>query len=287
MTVTRISSDLRAAAGIRRRSGVCLILIALAIDATAAAGTPKVAAESYTATELNLASWQIRALGKLRASGSLCWIRGDGGEIRLEVAAWPGSEPPESPLSVLLEREGEGWTMTSASSDAEDTDRPLVKPWGAEWRNVHPQVAAVATAIVDAMEGDQAVEPSAQDGVLTMPSARDGRSGWRRPGSLRRAARRIELPAEWDPGARADNRGEARGKLRSDLVERGRGRGAAAEILDLSWERSETETPCLRIVSSRRTGELRLERHSSLLVRHPGWETFVPIWTLGELLELQ
>ena len=74
--------------------------------------------------------------------------------------------------------------------------------------------------------------------------------------------------------------------FRTAQAARGRGRGGPGETLHLVWEAEAGQGPVLAVRSSRRPGGLRLEKLRCLAVRFPAPETFVPLWSLRELLDL-
>jgi hypothetical protein len=242
----------------------------------------------YEETALHLSDWSIRAWGSERAAGAACWVRGEGGALRVEIAVRTAA----APLEALLAQRGEGWTLIVAPSGSNGTDArsspSLFKPWDAGWREVRASVGRTATTIVDRL--DAAVRRSPDCGPQIEPPrdrrrSRPAGAGWRRPGRRRRSVRELAIVRGWHSETGSAEIGGSPQGLRAQLVARGRGRGGADEILELSWRCPEDEAPYLRISSTRRSGDLRIAIPSSFNVRIAIPEAFIPIWPLGDLLE--
>ena len=82
--------------------------------------------------------------------------------------------------------------------------------------------------------------------------------------------------------------GTVHAKFRSEQIARGHGRGGLGEVLRLSWS-ADTEAAAgwsLEVRSTRRFGSLTIQPLGAQSVRYPLLETFVPLWSLQDLLAL-
>ncbi len=150
----------------------------------------------------------------------------------------------------LLERIGRGWTaVLGAGAD------PLVAPWGQEWSRLEAPLAAGLGTLAAAL----AAPPGPTLRTRTRTAA---------------PVRTVILPPA-DPAP----------SFRAAQTARGRGRGGPGETLHLVWAEAADRSPVLAVRSSRRPGGLRLGELRCLPVRFPAPETFVPLWTLRELLD--
>jgi len=85
-----------------------------------------------------------------------------------------------------------------------------------------------------------------------------------------------------DPGGRR----EPNSTFRENLTQRGLGRGGAREIVCLDWPNGGVAGgPWLIASSSRRSGKLQISEPLRLPVRFAYPESFLPIWSLGDLLQ--
>ncbi|MFO7652473.1 MAG: hypothetical protein R6X25_01510 [Candidatus Krumholzibacteriia bacterium] len=281
---------------------VCALALAVAAGPVTAASQqlpqPPATTTPDTATApdgepalLHHAVWEAGVLGRT-VSGRAAWLRGRAGELRLEILAEPRDGRADHGAAhvtdELLRRQGEGWTFTASGTEAVTAggDGPLLKPWGARWREAPAALATLLEQVVERVEAGPPVPDPRRDGERRT-------AGWRRPGLTATGAARVELPRlspemavavptddEAPPPLRAP-----RGCLRRDLVQRGRGRGADAEIVTFRWAGGQIGEPRLVVTSSRRTGSVALRHRGAQPVRHPGWETFVPVWPLADLIE--
>lgn len=150
----------------------------------------------------------------------------------------------------LLDRHGHGWTaVVGAGAD------PLVAPWGREWSPLEAPLAAGLATLARAL----AAPPGPQARTRSRAAA---------------PVRTVTLPPV-DPAP----------SFRTAQAARGRGRGGPGETLHLVWLGTADRRPVLAVRSSRRPGGLRLGELRCLPVRFPVPETFVPLWSLRELLD--
>lgn len=150
----------------------------------------------------------------------------------------------------LLDRSGHGWTaVLGAGAD------PLVAPWGREWSRLEAPLAAGLATLARALAAPPGPPVRTRNGAAT-------------------PVRTVALPPA-DPAP----------SFRAAQAARGRGRGGPGEILHLVWLTAADRSPVLAVRSSRRPGGLRLGELRCLPVRFPVPETFVPLWSLRELLD--
>ena len=223
--------------------------------------------------------------------GSVCWIQGPDGSLRVEVRLGPagGARPAagvllDGPplLAPLLTRTGEGWTLILGPAGT-----GTLNAWGRPWRHAPAGLAQMARLITAA--SGRTGDPGAGAGFRSL-------AGGHRPGALvrprvlppappaadRNKVWRYQL-ASLDPGIDAD--GGASG-FRAGMTARGRGTGGAGEIVALRRYRvAGGEGFALAVTSSRRPGELRLDPARAMAVEPPVPEVFLPLWPLAEFYE--
>jgi hypothetical protein len=288
--------------------GGLALLIALAWREAPAQATPG-EDTAWPTTRLGTALWSIDVWGH-HAGGALCWLEGEPGELRVEIGVLPTGDPRDSWLADLLARRGDGWTLTAASGTADRSPAYLLKPWGRPWRRLPGGAADALREIVATLDAGPLDRERGAFAAFPRPAPDRPRTrGWRRPGR-RDDRRHIEIPPlRFDPAA-ADSsdaagdraavqvpgdgggtppdpvasRARDSGALRRSLVARGRGRGGAGELLALAWSTGKSGAWVLRVASSRRPGAVVLRPRGGRDVRYPGWEAFVPVWALAELL---
>lgn len=248
---------------IRSRRGLLPLVLALwAGAATAGTGDPE--------TSLCSVAWEAGFLGRA-LGGSACWLADDRGNLRLEIRSDEGAGPAAGravPLAPLLDWRGRGWTLVLDAGG-----RGTANAWQEPWRPLEPAVgrplAAVATQVSLAPGAGSLL---AVGRPLVAPRFR------REAGRAAPLRRRLQLPADG-----------AAPSFRATFRERGEGRGARAETLELAWSDPAAWLAgggTLEIRSSRRPGRLRLSGYSSRRVGYFDPETFAPFWPLREVLDL-
>jgi len=238
-------------------------------------------------SRLLFTNWRATAYSH-RAGGTVCWLEGEDGSLRMEVRQGragfePGLAPDRGifPADVipLLTREGEGWTLVLGPDDT-----GTLNSWGQEWRKPPTGLARlvrlVTTVMVQYPHGVPATEavtqfPVKQDPGLiprpvfraeTVPAAGSGET-WR--------YQMASLDPEVDQPSSTDS-------FRTRMSARGRGTGGSREVVSLTWTGNAAKTGFgVRVRSSRRPGTLELDPLDSQVVATPVPEFFLPLWPMA------
>ncbi len=241
-----------------RRGLTCLVLLSLLAAPPLRAADP----DGSVVGRLRSVAWEFGVWGRTYV-GTACWLDGEDGRWRLEVATGEGV----GTARLLDQSAADGWTVLAV-----DAGQAYLQPWRDKLETLGPERAARVLAILRLAAGG--TDLAALDGlgvdVSPGPAARPPRLPW---GESRNGSS-TTLRLEWRPGDCSD--------LRTILETRGRGRGGAGE----TWRVDDGPDGEVRIASSRRAGRLFLRPLPSRPVRYQPDEVFVPIWTLGEVLDL-
>ena len=245
---------------------------------------------------LHVAGWRVTVFGE-RAHGVACWIAGADTALRLEILALSDEvtvadeNDQRRRLTTLLARDGDGWTYARAGRDLPG----LLNRWGERWRTVSPDLARLLQVIsLTLSAGPPAVDP--RGSAVADPDGDDRPSvdRWRvaAPGRHRSPEPLVKLGGDlWlaEPGGEAADPTEAKNSVpwRRDLVARGRGRGGLAEVVTLAWvtPADASARTQLAVRSVRRTGTLYLWPLAAEPVLYPAVETFLPLWSLQQILD--
>jgi len=235
---------------------------------------------------LTSTNWSASVLSH-HAGGSVCWVMGDDGSVRVEVLLDPeGSgddgdqtgSGTEVNLDHLMTWTGDGWTLV-LGPDGNGT----LNGWGKEW----DQVPADLSQVVRLVTGSMRKFPN---GPVDFPFAKSirptrGNAGIPRPGMLGSGATgeagedvwRYQVTPSDAPG------------FRKRMTARGRGAGGVGEVLILRWRRPEGQEGQdgygLSVGSSRRPGTLHLDPPRNLTVKTPDPEVFLPLWPLSQFFD--
>jgi len=225
-----------------------------------------------------------------QAHGTACWLPGGNGALRCEIRRNIADEAPEdTTLAPLLRRGGQGWTLTAAGPGT-----GTLQAWGEPWREANRRMLQFGRVLTLVLVPQQTSLDSLA-GLATRSLSRT-RVSTPRPRWLAAAPQpgegetdlRLELTTS--PVSTADHEpvaGMVSAPLfRRQLEARGRGRGGPAEILNLHWPRAPDSRGrrWIRITSSRRPGRLEITVPVEIIVTYPKPETFLPLWSLAELL---
>lgn len=232
---------------------------------------------------LRAVCWRGWALGE-SAAGSACWLRDDGGALRVEIARHGDGEACARPAwGRLLLRGGQGWTCLA------DGERGgVLMAWGGRLEEFAPALALRLHVLAILLEAGPRWEQTELDGRgRWLPAARRYRQP-RQPMAIASTA-----AAARDGGGRrlalscTAAAGDARGSSsRRRLEARGRGAGGDGEIWTLRTANAGDLAGALRIESNRRAGQLMLTPLEALPVSLDPEEVSLPLWPLAELLDL-
>jgi hypothetical protein len=218
------------------------------------------------------------------AGGSVCWIMGEDGSVRVEVLLDPegtGEDPGQAGsggdvnLEALMSWTGDGWTLV-LGPDGNGT----LNGWGKEWEMVPADLSSVVRLITASLQNFP-IRPVEFSFASSVGQSR-GKAGIPRPGILGSDANgeadadvwRYQLTSSDTPG------------FRKKMTARGRGAGGMGEILVLHWWQSAGQDGyALAIGSSRRPGTLNLGPPRNLAVDMPDPEVFLPLWPLSQFFE--
>ena len=218
---------------------------------------------------IHAADYEIAVLGD-QERGSLLWLEGPDGILRVEIRAGGRLGPGAARLTALLEQAGQGWTAVLGGR-GDDT----INAWGQEWRQPPPGLAPAARFLAAAIVGG--------------PDGPPDRRLERRPGSRTRwragcggtAVLRQPIPALFPSSTPGDPRPE----FRHLMSARGNGRGGEAAVLEWRWQAgTETGTRQLAVRVTRLPGQLVLSAWDATAVVYAMPEAFVPLWPLSELV---
>lgn len=240
---------------------------------------------------LSATRWSATAYSH-RAGGTVCWIFGEDGSLRVEVfldnrgqpeAGENTGEPAAIDLAPLWTRSGDGWTLVLGPDDS-----GTLNAWDSGWRNVPwglaQLVRLVTTALreypdrpADSSHG-QSVDLPWRSGTIPRPKILG--TGLRQPGA--KEVWRYQLATlDLQDSQPVDVPG-----FRRNMVARGRGTGGRGEILVLRWRGDGQGGFSLNLRSSRRPGELVLQPVQRQGVPKPEPEVFLPLWPLSQFFEI-
>lgn len=260
------------------RTPVFFMAILVLLVSGALADDPPV--EHFFLTSTN---WSASAFSH-DAGGSVCWILGDDGSVRVEVLLDPGgardnadkSHPGDAAnLEPLMTWTGDGWTLV-LGPDGSGT----LNAWGKEWDQVPADLSQLVRLVTALLQSFPSRTPDFPFATPVRQSL--GNTGIPRPGMLGSDSSSEEDPDVWRYQLRAsDTPG-----FRKRMTTRGRGSGGVGEILVLRWWRSAGQAGyALDISSSRRPGTLNLDPPSNLAVDTPDPEVFLPLWPLSQFID--
>jgi len=198
-------------------------------------------------------------------TGSLLWLTGPDGILRLEVRR--GSAGDDL-LTPMLQQHGQGWTAI-LSGQGDDT----LNAWGEEWRRPAPGVARAAQLVTTAL--------------LVGPPSADRIVGPWRAGKAALGARVHRIPTLGDGETAATEDAEIGGDsdFHDRMATRGLGRGGEDELLVLAWlQPSDRANARLQVRATRRPGHLELALTASRAIQYAMPEAFVPLWPLAQLV---
>lgn len=268
-----------------------LILMAAAVLATVptyGAVSEDVLSDQET---LSATQWSASAYSH-RAGGTVCWIFGEDGSLRVEVfldnrgqpeAGENSGDPAAVDLAPLLTRTGDGWTLVLGPDDS-----GTLNAWDREWRNVPGGLAQLARLVTTALR-DFPDRPADSSQVQSVDQP------WRsgtipRPKMLGPRPRQPESSEVWRFQLATLDLQESEPVdvpgFRRNMVARGRGTGGSGEILVLRWRADGQSGVLLNLRSSRRPGELVLQPVQLQGVPKPEPELFLPLWPLSQFFEI-
>lgn len=237
---------------------------------------------------LNFSNWRAVAYSH-QAGGTLCWLTGPDGSLRLEARRGPAdfraSDDPAdgswpTGLDPLLNRAGEGWTVVLGPDDT-----GTLNAWGREWQPPPVGLVQMIRLVTQAVENHPAspgalpfgsvLKPSRNRGAIPRPIWVDNREGETGPTE--------KIRYELAPLDLTDTADQPKVGFRARMAARGRGTGGVGEIVTLSWlEVPESPGSQVEIMSSRRPGTLILETPDKRRVETPPPELFLPLWPLSQ-----
>jgi hypothetical protein len=224
--------------------------------------------------------WSASAYSE-KASGTVCWIDGVDGSLRVEVLRndqGPTEAAPE--LAPLLDRIGMGWTLV-VGPDQNGT----VNAWGSEWRQVPAGLAQLVRLVTASLHSYPDSPPRFP--FATKVGAHRRTTGIPRPRMLETFAPDPGHTDTWRyqlaPLVLEDNQKTAAQGFRRKMTARGRGTGGVGEILILRWARPAAgDGYGLGLRSSRRPGKLHLAPTGQLAVTTPEPEVFLPLGPMSQ-----
>ncbi len=231
-------------------------------------------------THLFSTHWSAAAYSE-KAAGSVCWIDGLDGSLRVEVLrndrAWSETSPA---LSPLLDRKGNGWTLVMGP-DQQGT----LNAWGSEWREVPVGLAQLVRLVTASLNSYPDHPPRFPFTIQVGSSRRSGSIV--RPRVLKIFLPDIEGSDYWRfqlaPLRLENDPQPAVQSFRRQMTGRGRGTGGVGEILVLRWFREAGRDGYgLSLSSSRRPGTLHLAPAGKLAVATPEPEVFLPLWPMSQ-----
>jgi hypothetical protein len=243
-------------------------------------------------SELTTLRWRASAMGQ-SVFGSACWLQLADGTWRLSIADnGPASEIDELCLSHSLNETGEGWTIVPSA-----TGSAIVMPWRREFTDYGTDVAVYLKLAMllfrDGPDIDPDDLPESVEIIDKSYSRRQGQTAF--AGGDREDAMHIMLPRGYNDNPfgeladRLEGEGEPpepkRNSFRDRMEQRGRGRGDDRETWTITWSRSDNRK-IMSIGSSRRSGDLVLERVAAFTVSYLPDEVLMPLWPLADLIHL-
>jgi hypothetical protein len=252
------------------------------------AATPRLSPAAESFGTLYFAKWGLSVWGA-EEKGAVCWLRAEGGRLRLDVARDLSGGRGEPDLNQLLHRQGEGWTLAIPVPGS-----GTFNTWGKEWKKVRGDLARWAELLTGLLErGPSLNQVQLPSGVqLLAPVATTcQRPRWLESLSEPVFSTRVQLPA-WQFEPISEEGIATLGSVtsfRSVMRARGRGRGADKEILTIRWDPGRVQTSAIgaSITSSRRGGRLLIEALQEVPVRYSYPESFLPLWPLAESIDLR
>ena len=232
---------------------------------------------------LTSTKWSASAFSH-NAGGSVCWVMGDDGSLRVEVLIDPEGAGQDAnqvgsgggvDLESLMTWTGDGWTLV-LGPDGNGT----LNGWGKEWEMVPADLSRAVRLITASMQefpirpGDfsfaSSVAQSRGNAVIPRPRML-GADAW---GEADTDVWRYQMTSSDTPG------------FRKKMTARGRGAGGVGEILVLHWRRASGQQGyALSVGSSRRPGTLNLDPPRNLAVDKPDPEVFLPLWPLSQFFD--
>jgi hypothetical protein len=236
---------------------------------------------------LRFSNWNASAYSH-KAGGTLCWLMGDDGSLRVEVRrgsagfgdpALKDPDPEQPVLDRLLDRSGEGWTLVLGPDDA-----GTLNAWGEEWRQPPVGLAQLVRLVATAVEAFPEFMPDF-DFAVTYPRKQPVQH-IPRPSFVDLVERDSGLAGIWryqlnslaTDGVTVQEDSGFRGRMAA----RGRGAGGDREVVSLTWhyEKEEPGTG-VSVRSSRRPGTLELNCLHGKSVVTPPAEIFLPLWPMS------
>jgi len=278
-----------------RKASVLFLLTAVGLAVAPSWGS---AAEDAPSDQgiLSSTQWSASVLSH-HAGGTVCWVFGSDGSLRVEVFQDHGSQTDAAgnpgdlaalDLAPLLTRTGDGWTLVLGPDDT-----GTLNAWNREWREVPVGLAQMVRLVTTSLR-DYPVRPPENSQVRAVGIS--GRAGpIARPRILAAVPHHLEDQEVWryqlaslelqDPESM-----QAPG-FRKNMVTRGRGTGGPGEILVLRWIRQTGQNDQtgygLSISSSRRPGEFSLQPPQRQEVPRPEPEVFLPLWSLSQFFKIR
>jgi len=248
------------------------------------------ASSGQSVGQLHAVHWTVSVWGR-KLAGTGCWLSGPDDMLRLEVKRG-GAEKAnlELVLPDLLNRSGEGWTFSVI-----DDTTVVYQPWGEHWRAYDASLARALTVLTGVCEGSESMDDmSGVDGVrsLTVRPRSIPRPRWlTNRQQLDAGGQQLRIEVD-DHGTEASFAAAGPAvvtsptKFRQENCQRGFGRGGVGEVWSVWRTPAGESTGWLhRITSSRRPGNLEVTVPRSWQVMFPYPETFLPVWSLTELLQ--
>ena len=240
-------------------------------------------------TRAVLAHWQASAFSEAR-HGFCCWMIDPAGSLRLEISAPAGPWDNDQGHESLLAWDGDGWTLILGEPGQGTLNR-----WREQWRNSPPGLERLIRAALSefpAKEFEISFDGISPSHKGFRPQPRNSSSG---------SARKNHYKRRWEVSSRFlvlddDQKsisGPPQESFRVKMIERGSGRGGAAEIFTQEFfiptnghfDR-DPWVPGTRMLlsSSRRPGRLQLEVVALQLHLEVPSEAFLPLWPLDKFL---
>lgn len=226
--------------------------------------------------------WSAAAYSE-KAAGTVCWIDGPDGSLRVEVLRNDRAGTMAAPdLSPLLNRTGDGWTLVVGPDQI-----GTLNAWGHEWREVPAGLAQLVRLATASLHSDPVPPPRFPFAVRVGTHRRS--AGIPRPRVLEAFLPDIEHAETWRyqlaPLTLENDQPSVVPNFRRKMTARGRGTGGVGEILIIQRARTAGQDGYgLSLRSSRRPGTLHLAAAGRLAVATPEPEVFLPLWPLSQFI---
>jgi len=188
-------------------------------------------------------------------AGSLLWLLGPDGTLRVEVLSRGNRGAPPGDLEALLEQRGRGWTAVLGQHNGQ-----TVNPWRQEWQRPPDFLRPLMEVVTQTL-------------MVGPPTAHETNTAWRaglNKGYLTSRPLNVAGPC-----------------FRDRQAHRGRGHGGTDDLARLAWRnRPGSGRPELWVSLSRRPGQVTLSLPAVYAVQFPYPETFVPLWPLSSLIKV-